>query len=426
MTYEEVVDKILNMRRFDSLSGVFVTEKMMNDLGMPQKGIKWIHVAGTNGKGSVSAFLCRIFREAGYKTGMFTSPHLVDFRERIRVDGEMISKEAAAELGSMLLRTDFGVQPKMFDYCLAMAVLYFRDRKCDVMVIETGLGGRLDSTNALGVPDVSVITRIGYDHMEILGQTLEQIASEKAGIIKKGTKLVAVQQEECIMQVLSQAAEEAGVTDIRIVSQDDVTKEGVTDGVLMFTFREYAHIKMCLLGLHQYENAALAILAAEAFLESENPSSARRAKQKEWICQGISRTSWAGRMQILQKKPFLMVDGAHNISGVQALHDSLKYLFPGEKFHFIMGVMADKDYEGMAGLLAPLALDFSTVTVGSARALEAEKLAFCIRQKGIAAHACSDIFACLKNLPDNEKTVAFGSLYFVGELYSSFSKKITE
>lgn len=190
LTYEEVLDQIEHQRRFGNRPGAEVSALMLEKLGRPQQNMSVIHIAGTNGKGSVSAFLCSILKEAGIRTGMFTSPHLVDFRERICVDGQMISREEVTKLGNMLLEENFGTVPTMFDYCLAMALLYYRDRQCQAAVIETGLGGRLDSTNAIGAPDVTVVTKIGYDHMAVLGDTLDKIAAEKAGIIKKGTKLV--------------------------------------------------------------------------------------------------------------------------------------------------------------------------------------------------------------------------------------------
>jgi dihydrofolate synthase/folylpolyglutamate synthase len=200
-TYEEVLDIIENSRRFGNIPGVEVTRRMLEKLGKTERCFPFIHVAGTNGKGSTCAFLSSIFKEAGLKVGLFTSPHLIDFCERIRINGEMVPREEVTRLGNFLLSQDFGVTPTMFDYCLVMAILYFEECGCDVVVFETGLGGRLDSTNALGNPAVSVITRIGFDHMGILGDTLEKIAGEKAGIIKPGVPVVFATQEEEAMRV---------------------------------------------------------------------------------------------------------------------------------------------------------------------------------------------------------------------------------
>lgn len=427
LTYEEVLDQIEHQRRFGNRPGAEVSALMLEKLGRPQQNMSVIHIAGTNGKGSVSAFLCSILKEAGIRTGMFTSPHLVDFRERICVDGQMISREEVTKLGNMLLEEDFGTVPTMFDYCLAMALLYYRDRQCQAAVIETGLGGRLDSTNAIGVPEVTVVTKIGYDHMAVLGDTLDKIASEKAGIIKKGTKLVLESQEKDAMDVLLETAEKEAVTEIKIADMHDVTECRYENGRQYFSYQKYKNLEMAMLGVHQYENAAAAILAAEIFLKDREISD---EKAEYYIREGIKKTRWEGRMEILSREPFFMVDGAHNGNGVAALAESLRTLFPGEKFHFVMGVMADKNYEEMIEKLLPLALDFKTVTVESERALAAQELSEKIRAKGICDAGLLHSFDELMpgRLDVAHKTIAFGSLYFVGEIEKYFQDvtKITK
>ncbi len=427
LTYEEVLDQIEHQRRFGNRPGAEVSALMLEKLGRPQQNMSVIHIAGTNGKGSVSAFLCSILKEAGIRTGMFTSPRLVDFRERICVDGQMISREEVTKLGNMLLEEDFGTVPTMFDYCLAMALLYYRDRQCQAAVIETGLGGRLDSTNAIGVPEVTVVTKIGYDHMAVLGDTLDKIASEKAGIIKKGTKLVLESQEKDAMDVLLETAEKEAVTEIKIADMHDVTECRYENGRQYFSYQKYKNLEMAMLGVHQYENAAAAILAAEIFLKDREISD---EKAEYYIREGIKKTRWEGRMEILSREPFFMVDGAHNGNGVAALAESLRTLFPGEKFHFVMGVMADKNYEEMIEELLPLALDFKTVTVESERALAAQELSEKIRAKGICDAGLLHSFDELMpgRLDVAHKTIAFGSLYFVGEIEKYFQDvtKITK
>ena len=427
LTYEEVLDQIEHQRRFGNRPGAEVSALMLEKLGRPQQNMSVIHIAGTNGKGSVSAFLCSILKEAGIRTGMFTSPHLVDFRERICVDGQMISREEVTKLGNMLLEEDFGTVPTMFDYCLAMALLYYRDRQCQAAVIETGLGGRLDSTNAIGVPEVTVVTKIGYDHMAVLGDTLDKITAEKAGIIKKGTKLVLESQEKDAMDVLLETAEKEAVTEIKIADMHDVTECRYENGRQYFSYQKYKNLEMAMLGVHQYENAAAAILAAEIFLKDRGISD---EKAEYYIREGIKKTRWEGRMEILSREPFFMVDGAHNGNGVAALAESLRTLFPGEKFHFVMGVMADKNYEEMIEELLPLALDFKTVTVESERALAAQELSEKIRAKGICDAGLLHSFDELMpgRLDAAHKTIAFGSLYFVGEIEKYFQDvtKITK
>lgn len=404
-SYEEVLDQIENGRRFGNRPGVEITGIMLEQMGQPQNGMPFIHVAGTNGKGSVCAFLTSVFREAGLKVGTFISPHLIDFEERIMVDGRQISREDVTRIGNVLLEQEFGVTPTMFDYCVLMAVLYFKEQNCDLVIMETGLGGRLDSTNALGNPVVSVITRIGYDHMNILGNTIEEIAREKAGIIKAGVPVVIAPQESEALAVLQRAAAAKGVRARCVQEKDLQGAKALQPG---------------LLGAYQRENAATAMCAAQV---AWTRCRIEKEKMKTVIARGIHRAVWPGRMEILSTEPFLMVDGAHNSNGIHALCTSLEELYPEEKFHFVMGVMADKDYEKMIGELLPIAMDFVTVTPESARALQGETLAEDIRKQGVPAHAITKVAEIPELLTSKEKTIALGSLYFIGELKSVYQNR---
>ncbi len=434
MTYEQVVETIVNSRRFGRYSGVEVMAEMLKALGDPQKGMRLIHIAGTNGKGSVSAFLCEILREAGLCVGVFTSPHLMDFRERICVDGRMIEREAVERLGKELLVRRFLKEPSMFDICLAMALLYFKEQQCDVVILETGLGGSLDATNAVGVPEVSVITKIGYDHMEILGNTLEEIAEQKAGIIKKGTDVVLESQTTGVLAVLLAAAERAGARACHVIAPEEFLQRCYQDGTQSFVYGDYGKLQMRMLGLHQYENATAAAVAAELFLkngkfseriEAQITGEDKNRRIKAFIRNGIFKTRWQGRMELLRSEPFFMVDGAHNSSGIEALRESLACLFPGERFHFMMGVMADKDYESMVELLLPLAAEFTAVRVQTERALGADALAAFIRTKGIPAVSVANLAAGMERAECvAHKTIAVGSLYFIGEIEAIFKKTL--
>lgn len=413
--YHKVLRQIEEARRFGKLPGVEVTARMLGELGEPQRGLPYIHVAGTNGKGSVCAYLDRILRELGFRTGRFTSPHLVDFAERIAVDGALIGRADIARLGGQLLARDFGVSPTMFDYCLAMAVLYFQEQHCEIAVIETGLGGRLDSTNALGRPEAAVITRIGYDHMAVLGSSLAVIAGEKAGILKAGVPSVFAPQEPEAMEAL--LAHDAAA---HVVSAEEVAQAGACGPGL--------------LGLHQYENAAAAAAAVRVMWERSRAEASAGGKAgfaarlggctpeelEGAIARGIRGTRWPGRMELLSEQPFFLVDGAHNSNGVAALRTGLEALWPGGKFCFAMGVMADKDYEQMAELLLPLAEEFVTVTPESVRALRGEELAAYIRGRGVPAR-CVDSVQDVCALPaEGKRTVAFGSLYFIGDILGRY------
>lgn len=404
-TYEEVIRQIENTHRFGNLPGVEVMEHVLKQLAGINGKLPFVHIAGTNGKGSVCAFMTEIFRKSGLKAGAFISPHVVVFEERISVNGQMISREDVARLGNKLLDTDFGVNLTMFDYCLAMALMYFTEQDCDIMVIETGLGGRLDSTNAIGLPLATVITKIGYDHVAILGDKLGDIAREKAGIIKTGSHVFSEQQEEEAEAVIRDAADKCQV------QLTFVTKEEI-EAASKYNLR--------LLGVHQWENAAVAKLAAEyvleKFINAAVTDGNKLKKNESEIITALRETVWQGRMEILSQNPFFMVDGAHNGHGVLALRDSLKTLYPCEKFHMIMAVMADKDYKTMVEELLPYAEDFVAVNMDNSRALQAKDLAEFINSRGVKADCVDSVEEALKTLRADTKNLAFGSLYFIGEI----------
>ena len=450
--YDEVINIIENTRRFGNLTGYETSKRMLEQLGNPQSGIPFVHVAGTNGKGSTTAFLCKILEQTGKRVGMFTSPHLITFEERIRINGEYIPKEDVVRLGNLLLEMQFDVSPTMFDYCLAMAVLYFKEQSCDIMVMETGIGGRYDSTNALGVPEVAVITKIGFDHMAVLGNTLEEIAGEKAGIIKAGSSVVTNDQQPDVRNVLKEnfcktnnIQEDIDFTRTKQEWEERAGELDIVDGPAMYMVsredgRFVGEIPRRMVGDYQIENAATAVLAAKVLFAKWKKNGCLDASANEmesYIKAGVSQTFWKGRMEIVNENPFFMIDGAHNSHGVWALASSLRELYPDEKFHFIMGVMADKDYEEMIDVLLPLAIDFVTVTPESSRALQSKDLAECIEKKGVTARYVEDMEEVIRPLlpvgevttitkQDKEchvylagashKTVAFGSLYFIGAI----------
>lgn len=406
MEYQEIIHTIENKRRFGSLPGVVVSRKLLAAVGDPQNDLAFIHIAGTNGKGSTAAFLREILKEAGIRAGMFTSPHLIDFTERIQVDGRQIPEEDAARLGEMLLNLDLEVHPTMFDYCLAMALLYFREQGCRLVILETGLGGRLDSTNVISAPLVSVITKIGYDHTEVLGDTLDQIAAEKAGILKPNTFMVSESQQQPAEKVLKDCCSKLGIS-YQFVEAEKI--KAVDHG---FSYEGKGSYRMRMLGMHQRENAMAAVFAAEALrIYGFEITDAQ-------ISQGIENATWNGRMELISKEPYLLIDGAHNGHGVHALAESLKELYPDEKFHFIMGVLADKDYKQMVKEILPLAESVTTVTPDSGRALQGETLAEYIRSYGVFAENTEQMQEAFLQIRD--KTVAFGSLYFIGEIRKLF------
>lgn len=477
MDYNEVTDKIMTSCRFGKAKGIEVSTEMLDTLGRPEKGMRIVHIAGTNGKGSTAALITAILASAGYRVGMFTSPHLIRFNERIQIaepkklrrhtkdksklsgasekfthdlsvspEQEDRTQDAARPLetghpftlqqipnaevtaiGERLLSLPLTLEPTMFDYCLAMALLWFKRQACDVVVLETGLGGTYDSTNAIcEVPEVSVITNIGYDHMAILGNTLAEIASNKAGILKPGTHAVLARMAPEARQVLVDTCKKLSVPYV-----------ASPDAVALFPKYHLHMDDLSLLGFYQAENAASAITACEYLLRN-----LAEQERSAAIRYGLMHTIWPGRMEKLPYRNIsVILDGAHNPQGVNALAESLARFYPGGKFTFITGVLADKDYSHMMERMVPLAKRFYTVPVDSPRALNPAELAEMIRKCGGEAVVCSSISEALDragedagdpavSLSENAScsgiendmkkaflpVVAFGSLYFIGVL----------
>ncbi len=405
MQYEEILSIIQSKRRFGQAYGRDVTAEMMRHLGYPEKGMKVIHIAGTNGKGSTAAFVSSILQAADFVVGQFTSPHLVCFRERIMVNGEMIPEEDVVRLGERLLSLPMDLECTMFDLCLGMAILYFKEQDCDYVVLETGLGGAKDSTTGLSVtPLVCGFTNIGFDHTAILGNTLSEIASEKAGILKSGTVAVIGKMENEARKTIETEAERLGVETYNV------------DNLLT----KISTRKMALNGVFQRENATLAVGIVEALFNQKSGYLLDK-KLSEIVDIGLATARWPGRMEQLQENPIIILDGAHNPQGVEALFNSLVEAYPGEKFVFLVGVMADKEYDNMMRQMFPIADCFYTVTVESERSLQAETLAEQLRGKGQMAQACVDLLTGVEQaksyaVASGKKLVIFGSLYFVGEV----------
>lgn len=403
MCYEEIVEQIQSKRRFGQACGREVTEEMMERLGHPEKGMQILHIAGTNGKGSTAAFVSSILQAADFVVGRFTSPHLVCFRERICVNGAMISEEDVVRLGEQLLHLEMDLEPTMFDMCLAMAILYFKEKECDYVVLETGLGGAKDSTAGLReVPVVTGFTNIGFDHTNILGDTMEKIAAEKAGVLKKGTVAVLGKMEKSARDVIEAKADSLSVKTVNV------------DNLLT----KISTWKIPLNGVFQRDNAALAVGMVEALF---NKDSGYLFDKDEIMKRGISAATWPGRMEILSQNPFVMVDGAHNPQGVEALFNSLTSMYPEEQFIFLMGVMADKDYLEMIEQMIPIGERFLTVTVESERSLQGAELARQICERGCSATPYSNVEEALSVGMDISREtgcrlIIFGSLYFVGEI----------
>lgn len=411
MDYETLVAQISGSRRFGKAPGIVCSEAVCELLGRPQDDLRFVHIAGTNGKGSVAAFLTEICVQAGLRVGCFTSPHLEHFTERIQIGHTQIAPEDVLKFGRVVWRADHrlrvskGLSLTMFDYCLAIALLYYRQQGVDLVVLETGLGGRLDSTNIIPAPLVSVITEIGLEHTEYLGTTVAQIASEKAGILKAGTQAVLMDQPQEALGVLTERCEALGVP---------VHISGMVDADGRYRGGSY---EIGMPGAYQHRNAAAAIEAAGLLAQTF----AQITPQA--VCDGVKNARWPGRMELVGERPQVILDGAHNVHGVRALVESLRAWKPQQTYTFFMGVMAEKDYETMIELILPLADRIYTLTPDSSRALSAEALCAMIREKGGQADVCLDeqhLIGLIRARDADEICIVFGSLYLIGAVRKLF------
>ena len=419
-------------RWMESRLGLDRVRDLLDRLGRPQDKLRFVHVAGTNGKGSTCAYLASILQAAGLRTGLFTSPYLITFEERIRVDGANITLDELTET-TLLVKEQAEAMPDHpteFELMTAVALTHFARCACDIVVLEVGLGGRLDSTNVIAAPDVAVVARIGLDHTKLLGTTLGAIAGEKAGIIKPGSRVVTWPQEPEALAAVEAAAASCGdpltMPDFARLQVSDVEWDAPGGPTRPFSYGRHVRLRTKLLGTYQPANASLAIEAAEALCACGWSIS------DEAIASGIAAAAWPGRFEIVQageSAPAIVVDGGHNPQGAQALADSLRDVFPGRKPVFIIGVLEDKDYPAMLETVLPLGSAFVTVTPDNPRALPAANLARAVRWTGQDMLGCSacvspsvardmaDALAKARELAGPQGLIcAFGSLYSVGAL----------
>lgn len=421
MSEKDAIDYIENYTWSSTRFGLERTRELLKALGNPQKELKFVHVTGSNGKGSTCAMVDSILRQAGYRTGLYTSPYIQIFRERIRVDGEDIP---AADLASItervrIIAEKMADHPSQFELVTAIAMEYFRQEKCDIVVLEVGMGGALDATNAIDVPEVAVITNIGLEHTEYLGDTLEKIATVKSGIIKPGCSAVCYDGAPEVTAVVKAVCEEKNVP---LTCVDFGELEPMTETLEGQTFRwqgkEYA---FTLLGRHQLYNAAVALSTVDALRARGWQISAENVRA------GLRLTRWPARLEVLRHDPLCILDGGHNPQCAQALTASLDELLPGRKVTFLMGILADKDYSQVVDMILPYAREFFTLTPDNPRALSAEDLARELRSRGAQATACAQVeegvTAAMEAAGENGVVVIFGSLYLAGAVRTEFQKR---
>lgn len=421
MTYEEALSYIHSICWKGSKLGLDRTRELLGKLDDPQKELKFIHIAGTNGKGSTAAMLSSILEEAGYRVGLYTSPFINRFNERMQVNHQPIPDEELAALTEYVRphADAMADSPTEFELITALAMVWFARQKCDIVVLEVGMGGELDSTNIIDVPEAAVIAAMGLDHVKELGPTMADIARAKAGIIKEGGRVVSYggnpEADEVIAAVCRARNASLCQPDFSAIVPGDFSLEGQT-----FSYKGWRGLRIPLVGAYQMNNAAVVLETVEV-LRQRGWSVSDEAVRK-----GLADTRWPARFEVLRRDPVFIVDGGHNPHGIRATAESLSRLFPGRKITFVTGVMADKDVEHILGLIVPLAEQFFTVRPDNPRAMDAGELAARIEAMGAKATACASVQDGVDRAIQAEGphgvACALGSLYMSGEVRSCFGK----
>ena len=422
MTYEEALNAIHAVHWQGHKPGLGRTRALLAALGDPHKALRFVHVAGTNGKGSTAAMLDSCLRAAGYKTGLFTSPYINRFNERVQVDGVPIPDGDLVRLVERVQPAAAAMAdtPTEFEFITALGMLWFAEQRCDIVVLEVGLGGALDSTNVIDPPECAVITALGLDHVKELGPTLADIAAAKAGIIKPGSPAVSYGGAPEADRVIAAAARACGAP-LTVVDFTRLRLRGAGLDGQTFDFDGLDGLTLPLLAGYQPRNAAVAVTALRAL----------RARgwdiPDEAIRRGLASVRWPGRFELLRRSPPFLLDGSHNAHGMRATADSLRSLFPGQKFVFLVSIMADKDADEMLRLLLPLAKAFVTVTAPSPRAIPAADLAARIEALGGSAEPAASIPAAVERaaaLAAGGPAAALGTLYFSGEVRQAVAARL--
>ena len=368
MTEREAIAYIEHYTWSTTRLGLDRTRELLEKLGNPQKGLKFVHVTGSNGKGSTCAMTDCILRNAGYKVGLYTSPYIQVFNERIQVNGRNIEGEKLAALTERVRAIAEGMEdhPSQFELVTAIAMQYFRDENCDIVILEVGMGGALDATNVIDAPEIAVITNIGLEHTEYLGDTLEKIADTKSGIIKSGCNCVCYDSAAEVTMVVREHCITKGVPLTCIdFSKMELLSETLNGQDIKYEGRPY---RLNLLGEHQLHNCCV-VMEIISNLRQRGWTIPEEALQR-----GLSEVQWPARLEVLEKEPLFLLDGGHNPQCAEALAASLKNILGDKKAVFLMGVLADKDYKQVLDFIKPYASEFICLTPFSERALSAEKL----------------------------------------------------
>ncbi len=422
MTYREALEYIHSVTWKGSRPGLSRITELCEKMSHPESRLRFVHVAGTNGKGSICCMLSEVLRASGLRVGLFTSPFVREFNERIRVDGENIGDEELASVTEYVKQfaDTMDDAPTEFELITAIAFAYFARRECDIVVLEVGMGGRLDSTNVIDTTVLSVITEISLDHTAILGDTVEKIAAEKAGILKPGVPAVFAGTDEAAFRVIAQKAAEMGSSLTRPAYETLAVRDVSIDGTV-FDYAGQQPYRISLAGTYQPRNAAAVIHSVDVLREYGYaiPETALRA--------GLLAARWSARFEVLCRDPVVIYDGGHNPGGVTVAFESAARCFPGEKFTVLTGVMADKEYDKIAGIAAPYIAKAYTVTPLVPRALNAPSYAEVYRALGVDAVSCESIETGVRDAIEDARInrrplILFGSLYMYADVASAVER----
>ena len=430
MNYEEAVAYAGElMKKKNIVLGLGTMKELLHRLGDPQNELSFLHIAGTNGKGSILAMVASICQAAGYLVGRYNSPSVFTYCEKIQVNGESISEADVARLmtkvreASDAMEEDGFPHPTSFETETAVSFLYFKEKKCDLVALETGMGGETDATNVVTTTQVSILASISMDHMQFLGNTLEEIAKVKGGIIKPGRPVAMTGQNPEVEAVIQGIAEEKQAPLIISRPEQAVIRSADHTGTV-FDYKEFQNVKLSLLGKYQVINACTALEVVE-ILRGLGYDIRQQA-----VLEGMAGVKWPGRFQMLMDRPVFLIDGAHNPEAAVRLRDSIELYFSGRKISYIMGILADKDYEEIVRITVPLAQKIYTVTPGSPRALGAEALRDCVLKSGFTGKVKAElsvkqaVFDALLSAKEDEIIIAFGSLSYLSEVTDALKETI--
>ncbi len=421
MNVTEALKYIHSVSWMGSIPGLSRTQALLARMGNPEKKLKFVHIAGTNGKGSTAAMLASVLREAGVRVGLYTSPYILRFNERMQVNGEPIEDDELAEITEYVqpLADSLEEHPTEFELVTCVAMEYFARHACELVVLEVGLGGEFDSTNVIDAPEAAVIVNIGMDHMQVLGDTLEEIAHAKAGIIKPGCDCVLYAQLPNVEAVFEAACRERGARLHRAGMEALHPISHALTGQV-FDWRDMKGLRIPLLGEHQLHNASCVLTTIEV-LQSKG-----WRIPEEAIRSGLANVTWPGRFQVMRENPLFIIDGGHNPQCLEALVRAFQDYLPGRKVTFLSGCMADKDYAEMFGDLIPFAKEFITVTPNNPRSLSADALAENLRARGLTATPCATIAEGVRKAiehagPDGV-VCSCGSLYMISDVVDALKE----